>query len=104
MTRVVLAGGGTGGHIFPMTAVARALIDSGVAASSLIYVGSRRGQERSLLGAGEVELVTLPGRGLRRSFVPGALLQNARALVGLGAATLRALWLFAWMRRTTRSE
>ncbi len=98
MTRVVLAGGGTGGHIFPMTAVARALIDSGVAASSLIYVGSRRGQERSLLGAGEVELVTLPGRGLRRSFVPGALLQNARALVGLGAATLRALWLFAAWR------
>lgn len=98
MARVVLAGGGTGGHIFPMTAVARALRDAGVPASAMTYVGSRRGQEESLLGADEVALVTLPGRGLRRSFSLRALGQNAVALGGLAIATLRALGLFATWR------
>jgi UDP-N-acetylglucosamine--N-acetylmuramyl-(pentapeptide) pyrophosphoryl-undecaprenol N-acetylglucosamine transferase len=98
MARVVLAGGGTGGHIFPMSAVARALMDAGLPASDLVYVGSRRGQERSLLGGGSVRLVTLPGRGLRRSLSARALVENGGALVGLALGTLRALWLFARWR------
>ena len=98
MTRVVLAGGGTGGHIFPMSAVARALRDAGVAPAAMTFVGSRRGQERSLLGAEEIALVTLPGRGLRRSFSARALGQNAVALAGLALATLRAIVLFATWR------
>jgi UDP-N-acetylglucosamine--N-acetylmuramyl-(pentapeptide) pyrophosphoryl-undecaprenol N-acetylglucosamine transferase len=104
MTRVVLAGGGTGGHIFPMTAVANALMESGLPATSLTYVGSRRGQESTLLAGGPVRLVTLPGRGLRRSLGARALVQNAFALAGLGVATVRALALFGrWRPRVVVS-
>ena len=62
---IVITGGGTGGHIFPMVAVADQLRERGIDASDLRFVGSRRGQESTLLAAGDVELTLLPGRGFR---------------------------------------
>jgi UDP-N-acetylglucosamine:LPS N-acetylglucosamine transferase len=88
---VVLTGGGTGGHIFPMRAIAEALGDEGLATSELRYVGSRRGQEATLLAGGPIELTLLPGRGIRRSFRPRALRDNAVALGALFGALARAL-------------
>jgi UDP-N-acetylglucosamine--N-acetylmuramyl-(pentapeptide) pyrophosphoryl-undecaprenol N-acetylglucosamine transferase len=92
MVQIVLAGGGTGGHIFPMQSVASALVDGGVAAESIVYVGSRRGQEGVLLGGGPIPLVTLPGRGVRRSLSAGAMFENLGAVVGLLIACVRACW------------
>jgi UDP-N-acetylglucosamine:LPS N-acetylglucosamine transferase len=87
MTRpVVITGGGTGGHIFPMQAIAEQLQSLGVRDEQLRFVGSRRGQEEALLGSGGVALTLLPGRGIRRSLSLGALVDNVSALVGLLAA------------------
>ena len=80
-TNFVITGGGTGGHIFPMTAVADALRSSGVTAGEILFVGSRRGQERTLLGSRDERLLLLPGRGIRRSFSPIALWNNTGAVV-----------------------
>ena len=64
---IVITGGGTGGHVFPMQAVAEQLQALGVTSDQLRYVGSRRGQEATLLAAGPIDLTLLPGRGLQRS-------------------------------------
>ena len=88
---VVITGGGTGGHIFPMQAIADALREAGVPDADIHYVGSRRGQEATLLGGGSIPLTLLPGRGLRRSLAPGAWRDNAGALLGLARAFARAL-------------
>jgi len=101
---IVITGGGTGGHIFPMSAIAEALHRSGVPASDLRFVGSRRGQEQSLLGGGPVALTLLPGRGIRRSLQPRALLDNVVATGALALGFVQALGLVAsWRPRAVVS-
>jgi UDP-N-acetylglucosamine--N-acetylmuramyl-(pentapeptide) pyrophosphoryl-undecaprenol N-acetylglucosamine transferase len=89
MTRVLIAGGGTGGHVFPMVAVADALQAErdGV---EVVFVGTGRGIETRVIPerGGQLELLDvlpLRGHGLG-GFVRGALramtiLPRARALV-----------------------
>lgn len=92
MTRpIVITGGGTGGHIFPMLAIAEQLQDLGVSKNNLLYVGSRRGQEKELL-RGDIRLTLLPGRGLRRSFSPSAIFANVGAVLSLGAAVVISIF------------
>ncbi|HLN15332.1 MAG TPA: UDP-N-acetylglucosamine--N-acetylmuramyl-(pentapeptide) pyrophosphoryl-undecaprenol N-acetylglucosamine transferase [Acidimicrobiales bacterium] len=81
----VVAGGGTGGHVFPALAVARALSARGHPRSSIELVGSARGEDAALLAEEGFPVTTLPGRGLRRSLAPGDLAENARALYQAGS-------------------
>ena len=95
---VFLTGGGTGGHVFPIRAIAEALVDKGVARDEIVVIGSQRGQEAELLADLGCELVLLPGRGLRRDLRPGALVQNAASVAGLSEAVLRGVALVARRR------
>ena len=74
-----------------MQAIAESLHDAGVDYVDLRYVGSRRGQESTLLGGGTIPLTLLPGRGIRRSLSPRAIRDNFGALMGLASAMLRAM-------------
>jgi UDP-N-acetylglucosamine--N-acetylmuramyl-(pentapeptide) pyrophosphoryl-undecaprenol N-acetylglucosamine transferase len=64
--RCSVSGGGTGGHIYPALAVARALRDAqpGLEVS---YIGGARGLERSLVADGELPYHQLVARSLRSS-------------------------------------
>lgn len=84
MGRFVITGGGTGGHLYPMLAVADALVDSGVAISDIRLVGSSRGEDRKILAGSRYRCSYWPGRGVRRSLHPRDLVATARALVGIG--------------------
>ncbi len=88
---VVITGGGTGGHVFPMQAVADALRDAGLTSSELRFVGSRRGQERQLLANTSVALTLLPGRGVRRSWRARDVVANVGAVAGLVSALALAI-------------
>lgn len=46
MARVIIAGGGTGGHVFPALAVASELVKKGV---EVLFVGTRRGLESQMV-------------------------------------------------------
>ena len=101
---IVIAGGGTGGHVFVADAVAQALQGVGEPAGSLRFVGSRRGQERKLLAKSGVELRLLPGRGIQRSWSLRAIVDNLLAAAGLFIAVLSSVALIGrWRPRAVVS-
>jgi UDP-N-acetylglucosamine--N-acetylmuramyl-(pentapeptide) pyrophosphoryl-undecaprenol N-acetylglucosamine transferase len=90
-TRIVLAGGGTGGHLYPALAVADELRRRHPQAS-IVFVGAERGLELRLVPAGGYPLRTLRLAGLKGASLPGKL----RAAAAAGWALLRCA---AWMLR-----
>ena len=91
---VLIAGGGTAGHILPGLSIAAALVDAGLPRERLRWIGSERGQESSLVPPSGIDLVLLPGRGIQRRLA----VENVGAVVGLLIAAVRAFWIFGRRR------
>lgn len=82
-TRVLIAGGGTAGHLVPGLSVAAALVEAGVPVEEIHFVGSDRGVEADMVPRAGYTLDEVPSRGLPRRPGPAML----KAGVGLlGAA------------------
>jgi UDP-N-acetylglucosamine--N-acetylmuramyl-(pentapeptide) pyrophosphoryl-undecaprenol N-acetylglucosamine transferase len=88
MPRILIAGGGTGGHVFPGLAVARAL--QRLAEVDVVFAGSARGLEARVIPAEgyalellEVEPMKGGGaeRAIRGALVAAKAMRKARALV-----------------------
>ncbi len=73
--------------MIPAIAIGRALVAGGRPASSICFVGSRRGMEGRIVPAAGFDVVLLPGRGIARRLT----WQNVGAVVGLMAAFARAV-------------
>jgi len=90
----VIAGGGTGGHVIPALAIGRALVDRGLPAASLHFVGSERGIEWRLVPEAGFSLTVLPGRGIQRRLTA----ENLPAAWGLARAAGEAVALLRRLR------
>ena len=86
----LVAGGGTAGHLQPALAIAEALVERGHRRSSIEFVGSERGQDRTALAERGFPFTLLPGRGIVRSLHPRHLAGNVIAVAELGVAAARA--------------
>jgi len=93
----LVAGGGTGGHLVPALAVARALA-AARGPGSVELVGARRGLDAELLAGQDVPATLLPGRGIVRRLDPRSTLANAVAAAGLASALVLSLVLVARRR------
>lgn len=87
--RIVFAGGGTGGHLYPGLAIARALVRLEPAVRPF-FVGARRGIEREVLPKTEFEHLLLDLHPLYRSR-PWENWRTAAGLAGAWRALSRAL-------------
>ena len=83
---IVIAGGGTAGHVLPALAVAAALVEEGVPAAAIEFVGSKRGIEARLVPQAGFRVTLLSGRGIQRKLTT----DNIGATAGLIGGTVRA--------------
>ena len=84
--RVILAGGGTGGHLFPGLAVARELQQRD-AMTEILFVGTEQGIEARVLPRERFKFETIPVRGLKGRGLRGLL----DAAWGVPASFFRSL-------------
>ena len=70
--RVIFAGGGTGGHLFPGLAVARELQQRD-SMTEILFVGTEQGIEARVLPREGFRLETIPVRGLKGRGIRGLL-------------------------------
>lgn len=93
---IVIAGGGTGGHLIPGLAVARALAARG--AGRILFVGAERGVEKDLVPAAGFDLRLIRVGGLNRVgwramaktalALPAAVAESLRILADFGATAV----------------
>ena len=76
---IVIAGGGTAGHVLPALSVATELVSRGLPVESIAFVGSARGIEARLVPEAGFAVTLLPGRGIQRKISA----QNIASLWGL---------------------
>jgi UDP-N-acetylglucosamine--N-acetylmuramyl-(pentapeptide) pyrophosphoryl-undecaprenol N-acetylglucosamine transferase len=113
---VVLAGGGTAGHVSPLLAIANAVKEARPDAS-ILAVGTPAGMETRLVPAAgfrlatidrvpfprrpSLELLRLPGRLARAVKQAGAVLDAAQAdvVVGVGGYVCTPMYLAAWRKK-----
>lgn len=91
--RVMLAGGGTGGHLFPGLAVAREF-QKRDAKTAIVFVGTAQGIEFRVIPKEGFKLETLTVKGMKGRGLRGLL----DALFGVPASVLRSLKLIAQFR------
>ncbi len=81
--RVIVTGGGTGGHIYPAMAVAKRLMER-VNDIDILYVGTRDGMESLLVPENGIEFKGISGKGLSKKI--------GLETVKTAGLNIRALW------------
>jgi UDP-N-acetylglucosamine--N-acetylmuramyl-(pentapeptide) pyrophosphoryl-undecaprenol N-acetylglucosamine transferase len=115
--RVVIAGGGTGGHLFPGLAIAQEFMTRNER-NSVLFVSTGNPLERSVLNETDFKLETITaegikGRGLWRQArsaakIPKGVIESMRILknykpdltIGLGSYSAGPVMVGAWLRGT----
>jgi UDP-N-acetylglucosamine--N-acetylmuramyl-(pentapeptide) pyrophosphoryl-undecaprenol N-acetylglucosamine transferase len=70
--RCVIAGGGTGGHLFPGMAIAEAFIGREMG-NEVLFIGTERGIEARVLAGGKFPLKMIQARPIKGRSLPGKL-------------------------------
>jgi len=96
--RVLVSGGGTGGHVYPALALADELVARGTPRDQIRFVGATRGIEGRAVPAAGYAIDLLPGRGLVRDWSPRGVGQNVRTVVDTVRALVQAARIVARLR------
>lgn len=92
--KLMIAGGGTGGHLFPAMAIARAVTAEAPQDSSVLFVGTRHGIEAKIIPQTEFLIRYITARGLRKT----GLLNTFRGVFEVPVAVFQSLSLIREFR------
>jgi UDP-N-acetylglucosamine--N-acetylmuramyl-(pentapeptide) pyrophosphoryl-undecaprenol N-acetylglucosamine transferase len=87
--KILIAAGGTGGHINPALAVAGYIRDN-CEGAQIVFVGTKKKMEATLVPQAGFELRNITISGFRRSFTPAAIIHNIRTVIYLLRSTGQA--------------
>ena len=87
----LVAGGGTGGHVYPALALADALVARGHDRTSIRFLGAARGLEAEAVPEAGYEIDLVGSRGLQRGRSWRAFADNVRMVGAMSRACVRAL-------------
>ena len=80
--RIIVSGGGTGGHIYPALTIVRA-IQKRIPDAEFLYVGTKDGLEADIVPKEGIAFETVNIRGFKRSLTPENFLRGAQAFGGV---------------------
>ena len=80
--RIIVSGGGTGGHIYPALTIVRA-IQKKIPDAEFLYVGTKDGLEADIVPKEGIAFETVNIRGFKRSLTPENLVRGAQAFGGV---------------------
>lgn len=97
MKRVIISGGGTGGHIYPAITIYKEIMKQNPDAK-VLYVGTKQGLEATLVPKEGIEFTTIPVQGLQRQLSLGTLVTLGKTALGIVKAnaivvSLNLMWL-----------
>lgn len=70
--RVIVSGGGTGGHIYPALAIAERIMED-IPGSEVLYIGCDNGLENSIVPTTNIPFKTISAKGLPRKLTPALI-------------------------------
>ncbi|MDU5087813.1 MAG: UDP-N-acetylglucosamine--N-acetylmuramyl-(pentapeptide) pyrophosphoryl-undecaprenol N-acetylglucosamine transferase [Veillonella sp.] len=82
MKRVIISGGGTGGHIYPAITIYKEIMKQNPDAK-VLYVGTKQGLEATLVPKEGIEFTTIPVQGLQRQLSLGTLVTLGKTALGI---------------------
>ncbi len=99
MSKYIVTGGGTGGHLYPGLMIADALNKEG----EVIYVASKNGIARDIISGQEIdfEVKYWDLRGFSRSFALSAIIRNIVTLIKLMLVSVKSIVLLIKFRPDT---
>ena len=80
--RIIVSGGGTGGHIYPALTIVRA-IQKKISDAEFLYVGTKDGLEADIVPKEGLAFETVNIQGFKRSLTPENLVRGAQAFGGV---------------------
>lgn len=84
MKRIILSGGGTGGHIYPAITIAREILK--VESAEILFIGTPNGMESKIIPEEGFKFSSIPVAGLKRKFT----LDNIRILAQATGSLFKA--------------
>jgi len=90
--RIVLTGGGTGGHLFPLIAVYKKLKEKLGPEAEFLYIGSGAKMEKDVMEKEGVNIKNVKSGKIRRYFSVQNIFDIFRVPIGI----IQALWILLW--------